>query len=340
MIPHAFATLVEPPLLCARVIADQRSSYLIETNNGVFRSQLRGSTRYTAIDPIDFPITGDYVAILDRGGTMTIEKVLPRTNLFARRAIDGSHDLQPIAANIDRLFVTIAVNKDFNMRRLERYLSAAAAFGVPYGIVLTKIDLVDDVTDFIEDAASTAHGAPVISLCALDGRGLSALDPYRGPDQTIAFVGSSGAGKSTLINALFGESIQTVSEIRGSDDRGRHTTTTRSIIRLDDGTSIVDTPGMREFALADASEGVDAMFDDVSRLSLSCKFFDCRHNTEPGCAVRDNVDDARLANWRKLEREAAFQSRKTDHAAASAEKAKWKAIHKANRADRKRDRFT
>ena len=330
MIPNNFAALVEPPLVCGRVDAQDRSSYFVVTENGEFRAQIVGSLRYQASNPIDLPVVGDYVAVNVNNGTAMIEQLLPRNNLFARRAIGGSHLLQPIAANLDRLFVTIAVNRDFNLRRLERYAVAAVAFGVPYAIALTKIDLVEDSASFMSAAQSVVLDAPVLALCAFDRRGFEALRPHLGPGQTIAFVGSSGVGKSTLINALLESEVLGVGEIRG-DDRGKHTTTRRCLVRLPDGTAIIDTPGMREFALADADEGVSAAFQDVTTLARECRFNDCRHQTEPGCAVLEGVDEERLQSWRKLEREAAFEARKHDRFAAADEKARWKTIHKANR---------
>jgi len=332
------ATLVEAPLVLGRVCAQDRDAFVVVTASGERHAHLSGALRHRTIGAGDLPVVGDYVALTPQESLASIQHVLPRTNLFARRAAGGAGAVQSIAANVDLLFVTVALNRDFNLRRVERYLVAAGGCGVPVGLVLTKADLIDDVSPYRVAAEAVAGGAPVVVVCALDGRGLSELAPLRGAGRTLAFVGSSGAGKSTLVNALAGEDRLTVGAIRADDGRGRHTTTRRELILLADGTCVIDTPGMRELALAGADdEVVDAAFEDIVALALTCRFSDCAHDAEPGCAVRDGVDEARLASWRKLRREAAFELRKTDRSAALAEKRRWKAIHVANRR-RSRDR--
>lgn len=331
MIPTSFSALVQAPYSCARVVAHNRDSYRIANEEIETRAELSGKFRFESAASISLPVVGDYVQYAITGGTAIISLVLPRNNLFARRGIYGSYEMQAISANIDMLFLVMAVNRDFNLRRLERYLVAASAYEIPCAVALSKIDLSEDPASFISAAQYVAGDVPVLALSALSGMGLDALSPYRGPDKTIAFVGSSGVGKSTLINTLLNQELLDVGAIREDDDRGRHTTSRRCLLFLNDGTAIIDTPGMREFALADAEDGVSSTFTDVAEISQQCKFRDCQHNAEPGCAVRELIDVARLQSWRKLGREAAFEARKSDRLLAAAEKQRWKAIHKENR---------
>lgn len=338
MIPEEFSALVEAPYICARVITQERESFTIESNEFEMRAELSGRFRFECKSSADFPVVGDYVEVSTSGGLCIINAVLPRKNLMARRAVFGSYEMQSIAANIDRLFIVVSVNRDFNLRRVERYLVAAAAFDIPCSVVLSKIDLCDDPALFVSALEDTSREIPILCISAFDKASLQQFDEFRGSGETISFVGSSGVGKSTLINALLGSEILEVSSIRENDHRGRHTTTRRSLLYLNDGTAVIDTPGMREFALADAGDGVQQAFADISELAQTCKFRDCKHNNEPGCAVIDSVDSARMQSWRKLEREAAFQARSADRLLASKEKQRWKAIHKANRR-RQNDEF-
>ena len=343
LFPVSIARLVEPPLQVARIESQERDAYTVvlfreDSTQLSVRAVLAGALRHAAHEAADFPAVGDYVALELSGcdSASVVRAVLPRRNLFARRAAGRTSALQPIAANLDTLFIVVACNRDFDLRRIERYLSGAERCDVSAAVVLTKIDLADDIEGYVNAATSVASGRPVIAISALAGIGLDAFDPYRGSDRTLAFVGSSGAGKSTLLNKLLGTGVLGVSAAREDDDRGRHTTTRRQMLRLPDGTSIVDTPGMREFGLGAGDEAVSAAFDDIATLAAQCRFRDCRHENEPDCAVVEQLDPERLLSWRKLSREALFEASKSDHALRDAERRRWKALTKSARAFDKR----
>jgi ribosome biogenesis GTPase len=249
---------------------------------------------------------GDWV--LADSATGRIDRVLDRKSVLSRKAAGPTAKPQLIAANLDTLFIVTSCNPDFSIPRLERYLALALEAGVLPVVVLTKADSADDPDRYVAEARRVSPRiAEVIALNALDDSALDRLRPWIGQAETAAFVGSSGVGKSTLIAGLTGTALAT-QEIREDDAKGRHTTTGRLLLPVRGGGWVIDTPGMRELALSDAADGIDEVFDDIAGLAAVCRFRDCTHETEPGCAVRDAVDPARLARWRKLRREDARNS--------------------------------
>ncbi|GEO41526.1 putative ribosome biogenesis GTPase RsgA 2 [Skermanella aerolata] len=258
----------------------------------------------------EYPTVGDWL-LIDRD-THRLDRVLHRASLFKRRAPGTGRKPQLIAANIDTLFIVSSCNQDFNVARLERYLILAGEAGVTPIVVLTKADLTDEPEAYAKAARALRRGLLVETVNALDPGDIAAIKAWCGPGQTVALMGSSGVGKSTLINTLTGAPALATQSIR-DDDRGRHTTTARSLHRLEEGGWLIDTPGMRELQLTDTAAGVDEVFEDITALAKSCRFSDCAHGTEPGCAVRAAVDAGtltpeRLARWRKLAAEEAFNT--------------------------------
>jgi len=255
------------------------------------------------------PITvGDWVLVDESG--QRIEDLLQRSSLFRRKAPGTDRREQLIAANVDTLLIVSSCNQDFNEARLERYLAIGRDAGVMSLVVLTKADLCNDTADYIQRAARLASGLIVETVNALDRENLQCLDPWLTSGQTIALLGSSGVGKSTLTNTLLGIEGIATQEVRADDDRGRHTTTSRQMHRLPGGAWLMDTPGMRELQLTDVQSGLDDVFAEIAEFAKNCRFADCSHEGEPGCAVqaavdRDEVDSARLSRWRKLVREEA-----------------------------------
>lgn len=296
-----------PDRLAARVMAVHRGQLAIagEGVDATIPSHLHDATAEE-----DRPTVGDWL-IVERG-TLRPLRVLRRASLFKRRAAGTGRELQLIAANVDTLFVVSSCNRDFNPARLERYLVLAREAGVLPVVVLTKADLADDAGDYARAARRLLPGLIVETLDARDADAAAGLGSWCGPGQTVALLGSSGVGKSTLVNTVAGTAAAT-GAIRADDDRGRHTTTARALHRLERGGWLLDTPGMRELQLTDARDGLDEVFDDIAALARGCRFSDCTHDAEPGCAVRaaiavGTLDPQRLTRWRKLVAEDAFNS--------------------------------
>jgi ribosome biogenesis GTPase / thiamine phosphate phosphatase len=318
-------------LVLARVAVSHRDRYRLLTEAGELDAEPAGKLWYEARGPVDLPVTGDWVAARPvSSGEAIVEAVLPRRTLFSRRAAGRRDDEQPIAANIDVVFLVSGLDGDFNLRRIERYLTLAAASGAEPVIVLNKADLSSHVARCVGEAQSIAGGVPVVACSAAAGA-VESLTPFLGPERTVALLGSSGAGKSTIINRLLGEERFRTGAVRESDSRGCHTTTHRELVALPQGGALIDTPGMRELQLWASEEDVDQAFDDIPSLAANCRFRDCSHHGEQGCAVEGALDPARLASYRKLQAEAQRHERLSDPLAALEHKRKWKAIHKAAR---------
>lgn len=267
------------------------------------------------------PAVGDFVALIGAPQSRTIVELLPRRTWLARQAAGKRTDLQLIGANLDYVFIVTSFNEDFNLNRIERYVTAVRQGGAWPVVLVNKADLVseDEREVILEELNERVGGSTdVLATSATDEGGLEPLEPYLVEGSTSSFVGSSGVGKSSIVNRLLGEDRQAVFDVRESDDRGRHTTTHRELFLLEGGALVIDTPGMREFQLWD--EVVEEAFDDVAELALECKFRDCGHDSEPGCAVRRAVEEGelhadRLESWRKLQREADHQRLRQDEAA-------------------------
>lgn len=325
--PHAVAGLVP-----GRIIAQHRGAYDLMTDAGERRAELSG--RLLAEGEI--PAVGDFVAAEGAsGGPAIIRAILPRRTAFTRLSPEGRQHV--VAANIDVAFLVASLEGDLNLRRLERYLVQAWASGAEPVVVLTKADLCADPDAALQAARRAAPGAPVLAASAADGEGLEAVRALIGPGLTAVMVGASGAGKSTLANAFLGEAKMAVGAVRADDGRGRHTTSHRQLLRLPGGGLLLDTPGMRELALDAAGEGVTAAFDDIEALARDCRFKDCAHQGEPGCAVREalirgDLDAGRWKSFQKLAREAGHQAAQEDPLLREQNRRRWIAIHKASRA--------
>ncbi|HWR38325.1 MAG TPA: ribosome small subunit-dependent GTPase A [Patescibacteria group bacterium] len=324
--------------LPGRVVADYGQRIRIVSEYGEGMAQAPGRSGNGLINPA----VGDWVALEHVAGyeDYLVRCVLPRRTKFSRAAAGEALREQVVAANVDTVFLVQSLNHDFNLRRMERYLISTWDSGATPVIVLTKADICAVVEERLREVHRLAPGVDALAVSVLSGNGLITLSRYLLPGQTVALLGSSGVGKSTLVNALAGSELLKTQEIREDDSRGRHTTTHREIILLPTGGLILDTPGMRALSLWEADKGIREMFGDIEQLTAACRFHDCRHQDEPGCAVRQALDSGLLEpshweSWKKLQKELAYLENRKAGQVRQAGKEWGKEIAKLQRAQRK-----
>lgn len=309
---------------CARIVTMEFNTIEVAGAFGSRTAILKGTLRKSAEGREDQPTVGDWVVLRDLDeGTPWIERRLGRKSVLVRRSPRG--DLQAMAANVDLVFLTTSPNDDFSLNRLERYLATVYDAGAEPVIVMTKSDLTADSSKFADELRARMPEVRVVFTSLVDGRGLDELRGMLPAGVTAVLIGSSGVGKSSLLNALSGKEVQRTAAIREEDSKGRHTTVARSLFRLPGGGLLIDSPGIRELQLSDVEEGVDTLFADVAELVLKCKFTNCQHESEPGCAVRGALQKGELGverweSFRKLQKEAAAAAAKTDKAAGAERK--------------------
>ena len=329
-VPHAGSGLVP-----GRVSLEHTHIYRVITEAGEGLARVSGRLRHDAGARVDFPAVGDWVALEPaQGGSARIRAVLPRASRFSRRAAGDRTEEQVVAANIDTVFLVSGLDGDFNPRRIERYLVVARESGASPVIVLNKADLVDDPAARVEEVRRIAAGVAVHAVTCERPETLDVLRRHLGPGQTGALLGSSGVGKSTIVNRLIGYDLLRTRDVRESDSRGRHSSTARQLVLLPEYGVLIDTPGMRELQLWETGDTLGGAFADVDALAVGCRFRDCRHQQEPGCAVRAAVERGelparRLESFLKLAGEQQHHTRQQDQRALLDQKRKSRIASKA-----------
>ena len=327
-------------LTVSRVLSQEKGIYRLVSSQGEKLGEISGKLHYDVQAKSEYPAVGDFVmADWNKSGTnAVIRHVLPRKSCFIRKAAGEKNEEQVVAANIDTVFLCMSLNNDFNLRRLERYISIAWNSGAVPVVVLTKADLCKDAEHKLLEVSSVAAGVDVLVTNTINQNGYDKIYPYLSEGKTVAFIGSSGVGKSTLINCLLGEKHLDTNGLR-NDDKGRHTTTRRELILLPSGGMVIDTPGMRELGMWDAEAGIDQTFSDIEKLAQGCRFRDCTHSgSEPGCAVQEAVECGklpieRLRSYQKLMNENRYVNDTQGYLAEKRQK--FKNIAKINKRNRK-----
>ena len=335
----AFAPYAAEGCVPARVTLELKGYCEVTGENGARLGECSGKFIHAAKAPADYPAIGDWVAVTPQPGDPTrvaIQAVLPRRTKFSRRAAGEEVLEQIVAANVDTVFLVSSLDGNHHLHRLERYLAAAYASGAQPVVLLNKADLTTEADPLRQEISAIAPAVPVFVISAKTRRGLKALAPWLQPGQTIALLGSSGVGKSTIINRLLGDAVQAVQEVRAADHKGRHTTTQRELLITPAGVIIIDTPGMREIQPWEAGESLAAAFADVAAVAGRCKFRDCTHTVEPGCAVTaaladGSLDLARWQSYLRMLRATAHEVRRVDRPAAHQHKAQMKKLTKSLR---------
>lgn len=342
-----YLELAAPGELPARVVEVQRGLYglVINGDDGCLANvdaTVSGRLLHEAAGVPSLPAVGDWVVIRKepgQGGAASIRAILPRRSLFTRRDPGDKAErleAQVLAANVDTAFIVAAADQRWSARRIERYVTLAYEAGVEPVVVITKADQAEDGPALLAEASSLAPGLKAVLVCAPEGRGLEELTPWLATGKTVVLLGSSGAGKSTLLNALAGHNVASTKAVRSDDDRGRHTTTHRELFRLPSGALVIDSPGLREIQILAGEEALAMAFADVEEIAARCRFRDCSHGSEPGCAVRTalesgELDAGRYAGWRKIKREVDFLATREDPRAARAQAERWRVINKSMR---------
>ena len=326
----------------ARVVGVRKNSFRTSNGKNEWLATLAGRLKYDA-DGM-YPATGDWVLMTDA----VIFRVLVRKNALSRGA-SGTHDKQDgqprkeqvIAANLDTVFIVSGLDQDFNLRRIERYLTLVYNCGLVPVIILTKADLHQDPEHFVREIEAIAFGVPIHLVSASDDKGLASLEPYLSSGRTTTMVGSSGVGKSTLVNRLYGKTVQLTGSISTHVGKGKHTTSSRDLIMMPQGGMVIDNPGVREIAFWEVDKGVESAFPEVEKLGMGCRFTNCSHTHEPGCRIIGAVDEGeiskdRLENYRKMKRELEYLSHRRHKSADRVEKERWKEVALKIKAMKKR----